>query len=167
MDDFSNYIAAFKGAGCEIDTDNMVTPDLATFWARAAQQSFNPKVLTIGKALYVPLGDRLPGRAWRRVVLGSLMVTEQSFLIFADRGVGRRSGPRVATSAGQMGGNVRVGLEDSRFIERGALASLNAQQVAKIRRIVEELGCEVASPDEAREILDLKVAIGSRFDWQM
>ncbi|MFY0660524.1 MAG: 3-keto-5-aminohexanoate cleavage protein [Shimia sp.] len=62
----------------------------------------------------------------------------------------------LATMASQMGGNVRVGLEDSLFISRGKLAESNAQQVAKIRRIVEDLGCEVASPDEARDILDLK-----------
>ncbi len=62
----------------------------------------------------------------------------------------------LATTASQMGGNVRVGLEDSLFISRGKLAESNAQQVAKIRRIVEDLGCEVATPDEAREILDLK-----------
>ncbi len=62
----------------------------------------------------------------------------------------------LATTASQMGGNVRVGLEDSLFIRRGELAESNAQQVTKIRRIVEDLGCEVATPDEAREILDLK-----------
>lgn len=62
----------------------------------------------------------------------------------------------LATTASQMGGNVRVGLEDSLFIERGKLAESNAQQVKKIRRIIEDLGCEVATPDEAREILELK-----------
>ncbi|WP_299743701.1 3-keto-5-aminohexanoate cleavage protein [uncultured Tateyamaria sp.] len=62
----------------------------------------------------------------------------------------------LATTASQMGGNVRVGLEDSLFITRGQLAQSNAEQVTKIRRIVEDLGCEVASPDEARDILDLK-----------
>jgi uncharacterized protein (DUF849 family) len=62
----------------------------------------------------------------------------------------------LATTASQMGGNVRVGLEDSLFISRGKLAESNAQQVAKIRRIVEDLGSEVASPDEAREVLGLK-----------
>lgn len=62
----------------------------------------------------------------------------------------------LASTATQMGGNVRVGLEDSLLIARGRLAESNAQQVAKIRRIVEELGTEVATPDEAREILDLK-----------
>ena len=62
----------------------------------------------------------------------------------------------LATTASQMGGHVRVGLEDSLYISRGKLADSNAQQVAKIRRIVEDLGCEVATPDEARELLDLK-----------
>lgn len=62
----------------------------------------------------------------------------------------------LATTASQLGGHVRVGLEDSLLIKRGELATSNAQQVTKIRRIVEDLGSEVATPDEAREILDLK-----------
>ncbi len=62
----------------------------------------------------------------------------------------------LATTASQMGGHVRVGLEDSLLITRGQLAESNAQQIAKIRRIVEDLGSQVATPDEAREILDLK-----------
>ncbi len=62
----------------------------------------------------------------------------------------------LATTASQMGGNVRVGLEDSLYIRRGELAKSNAQQVAKIRNIVEDLGSRVATPDEAREILALK-----------
>ena len=61
-----------------------------------------------------------------------------------------------ATTASQMGGNLRVGLEDSLMIARGQLAKSNAEQVTKIRRIVEDLGCDVATPDEAREMLDLK-----------
>ncbi|MEO0677893.1 MAG: 3-keto-5-aminohexanoate cleavage protein, partial [Pseudomonadota bacterium] len=62
----------------------------------------------------------------------------------------------MAAVAAQMGGHVRVGLEDSLFISRGKLAESNAQQVAKVRRVIEELGSEVASPAEAREMLDLK-----------
>lgn len=62
----------------------------------------------------------------------------------------------LAVTASQMGGHVRVGLEDSLFISRGELAESNAQQVAKIRRIIEDLGNSVATPDEAREILALK-----------
>jgi uncharacterized protein (DUF849 family) len=62
----------------------------------------------------------------------------------------------LITQAAMLGGNVRVGLEDSLFIGRGKLATSNAEQVRKIRRIVEELGMEVATPDDARRILSLK-----------
>jgi uncharacterized protein (DUF849 family) len=55
-----------------------------------------------------------------------------------------------------LGGHVRVGLEDSLYIDRGRLASSNAEQVAKIVRILAELGLEPASPDEARQLLALK-----------
>lgn len=65
---------------------------------------------------------------------------------------------RIATMAALMGANVRVGLEDGLYISRGELAVSNAQQVAKIRRILEELGMEIATPTEAREILGLKGA---------
>lgn len=61
-----------------------------------------------------------------------------------------------ATTAAMLGGNLRVGLEDSLFIGKGELAKSNAEQVAKIRRIVEELSLTVASPGEARERLGLK-----------
>ncbi len=60
------------------------------------------------------------------------------------------------TMAGIMGGNVRVGLEDSLYIGRGQMATSNAQQVAKIKRILEELSLEIATPQEARAILHLK-----------
>ncbi|MCP4183684.1 MAG: 3-keto-5-aminohexanoate cleavage protein [Hyphomicrobiales bacterium] len=60
------------------------------------------------------------------------------------------------TQAAMMGGNVRVGLEDSLFIEKGKLASSNAEQVRKIGKILEELGMGVATPTEAREVLQLK-----------
>ena len=71
-DDFSNYIAAFKEAGCEIVTGNMIPPDFATFWAQAAQQNFRPGVVTIGKALLFPSvieslggrGDGLTSEIW-------------------------------------------------------------------------------------------------------
>jgi uncharacterized protein (DUF849 family) len=63
-----------------------------------------------------------------------------------------------ATQAAMLGGNVRVGLEDSLSIGRGKLASNNAEQVAKIRHIVEELGYGIATPAEARATLGLKGA---------
>lgn len=60
------------------------------------------------------------------------------------------------TMAAINGGNVRVGLEDSLFLGKGQLAKNNAEQVAKIRRIIEDMSLEVASPTEARQMLALK-----------
>jgi branched-chain amino acid transport system substrate-binding protein len=62
-DDFSSQISAFKSAGAEIITGNMIPPDFATFWSQAGQQGLKPKIVTIGKALLFPsviasLGDR-------------------------------------------------------------------------------------------------------------
>jgi uncharacterized protein (DUF849 family) len=68
---------------------------------------------------------------------------------------GRHQMPFI-TQAALLGGNVRVGLEDSIFIERGKLAESNAQQVQKIRRILAEMGHEPATPAEARQMLGLK-----------
>ena len=60
------------------------------------------------------------------------------------------------TTGAILGGNVRVGLEDSLYIGKGQLATSNAEQVTKIRRIIEDLSLEVATPAEARERLALK-----------
>ncbi len=70
-------------------------------------------------------------------------------------GAGRSQMP-IAAMAAAMGGNVRVGLEDSLWIGPGKLAETNAQQVTNARKIIEGLGLEIASSDEAREILQLK-----------
>ena len=83
--------------------------------------------------------DRLFGNAYRWSVLAA-----------------GRAQMNFATQAAMMGGNVRVGLEDSLYIGRGKLAASNAEQVLKIRRLFEELGLSVASPAEAREMLGLK-----------
>jgi uncharacterized protein (DUF849 family) len=83
--------------------------------------------------------DRLFGDQYRWSVLGA----------------GRNQLP-VAAQAAAMGANVRVGLEDSLWIGPGKLAESNAAQVTKVRQIIEGLGLEIASPDEAREILALK-----------
>jgi len=69
---------------------------------------------------------------------------------------GGRNQMYIATQSAVMGGNVRVGLEDSLWIGKGQLAKANADQVSKIRRILEELGLEVATPEDARNILKLK-----------
>jgi uncharacterized protein (DUF849 family) len=65
---------------------------------------------------------------------------------------------KIAAMAASMGGNVRVGLEDSLWIGKGQLAKSNAEQVLKVRGILEGLGLEIATPAEAREILQLKGA---------
>lgn len=70
--DFSSQIAAFKSAGSELVTGNMIPPDFATFWSQAAQQQFKPRVVTIGKALLFPSviaslgarGDGLTTEIW-------------------------------------------------------------------------------------------------------
>jgi uncharacterized protein (DUF849 family) len=83
--------------------------------------------------------DRLFGTEYRWSVLGA----------------GRNQLP-IAAQAAAMGGNVRVGLEDSLWIGPGKLAPSNAAQVQKARQIIEGLGLEIATPTEAREILALK-----------
>jgi uncharacterized protein (DUF849 family) len=81
--------------------------------------------------------------------------------LFGDRyrwsvlGAGRNQMP-IAAMAAAMGGNVRVGLEDSLWSGPGRLAQSNAEQVKIARSLIEGLGLEVATPDEARQILGLK-----------
>ncbi|MEI7739690.1 MAG: 3-keto-5-aminohexanoate cleavage protein [Burkholderiaceae bacterium] len=75
--------------------------------------------------------------------------------VWSVLGAGRNQMP-TATMSAVMGGNVRVGLEDSIWNGPGELAKTNAEQVKRIRTIIEALSLEVASPDEAREILQLK-----------
>ena len=70
---------------------------------------------------------------------------------------------RVAAQAAALGGNVRVGLEDSIWAGKGELATSNAVQVRKVRQIIEGLGLAIATPDEAREMLSLKGGDGVAF----
>jgi uncharacterized protein (DUF849 family) len=83
--------------------------------------------------------DRLFGDQYRWSVLGA----------------GRHQMP-IAAQAAAMGGNVRVGLEDSLWLGPGKLAASNAAQVRNVVKIIEGLGLEAATPDEAREMLELK-----------
>jgi uncharacterized protein (DUF849 family) len=83
--------------------------------------------------------DRLFGKDYQWSVLG-----------------GGRHQMRIATLSIGLGGNVRVGLEDSLWQGKGTLAKSNADQVRQVRQIIEGLGHEVATPDEAREMLQLK-----------
>ena len=81
----------------------------------------------------------------------------RKFLITATSVLGAGANQfRVAAQAAALGGNVRVGLEDSIWAGKGELATSNAVQVTKVRQIIESLGLHVATPDEAREILSLK-----------
>ncbi|WP_420395178.1 3-keto-5-aminohexanoate cleavage protein [Nioella sp.] len=89
-----------------------------------------------------------------KLIADKLFGSDYAFSVLA---AGRHQMPLITMGA-TMGGHVRVGLEDSLMIARGQLAKTNAEQVAKIRRIVEDLGREVATPAEAREMLDLKGA---------
>jgi 3-keto-5-aminohexanoate cleavage enzyme len=74
--------------------------------------------------------------------------------LFNVTGVGSQELPAVALSI-QLGGHVRVGFEDNIYYQKGKLAESNAQLVARIARIGTEVGCHIASPGEARNILDL------------
>jgi uncharacterized protein (DUF849 family) len=85
--------------------------------------------------------DRLFGSDYRWSVLGA----------------GRAQMP-IASMAAAMGGHVRVGLEDSLWIGAGKMAESNAQQVRQVRKIIEGLGLEIATPDDARRMLELKGA---------
>jgi uncharacterized protein (DUF849 family) len=75
--------------------------------------------------------------------------------ILSVLGAGRHQTPLVTMGA-ILGSNVRVGLEDSIFLEQGVLAKSNAEQVAKIARILRDLSLEIATPDDARQMLSLK-----------
>ena len=83
--------------------------------------------------------DRLFGEDYRWSVLGA-----------------GRNQTAIAAQAVALGGHVRVGLEDSLWIGPGRLAASNAEQVAKAKRLIEEMGLEIATPDDAREMLALK-----------
>ncbi|MEP1330064.1 3-keto-5-aminohexanoate cleavage protein [Pseudophaeobacter sp.] len=89
-----------------------------------------------------------------KVIADKLFGADYMFSVLA---AGRHQIPLITMGAA-MGGHVRVGLEDSLMISRGVLAKTNAEQVTKIRRIVEDMGREVATPTEARAMLGLKGA---------
>ena len=83
--------------------------------------------------------DRLFGKDYRWSVLGA-----------------GASQFRIAAQSAAMGGNVRVGLEDSLWAGKGRLAQSNAEQVRSVRQIIEGLGLQIATPEDARRILQLK-----------
>ena len=119
-----------------VTPDEIATQAIDAAEAGAAILHLHARVPETGQ----PTADRLFGRdAYQWSVLAA----------------GRHQMPFL-TQAALMGGHVRVGLEDSLFIERGVAATSNAQQVAKIVRILAEMGHEPATPTEARAMLGLK-----------
>jgi uncharacterized protein (DUF849 family) len=120
---------------------------------------------TLGQAIKVDLNIA----DWQLGVLGGMAPEPETLTLLkrtADRMFGDsyqfsvlaagRAQIAMATMSAAMGGHVRVGLEDNLYIAKGQLAESNAQQVTLIREIVERLGRQVATPNEAREILHLK-----------
>lgn len=101
----------------------------------------HPKDLMHMRHAHAPhrTADRLLGDAYQWSILGA----------------GKNQLP-LATIGAAMGSHVRVGLEDSLWIGPGELAKTNAEQVTRIRTILEALNFEIATPDEAREMLNLK-----------
>src|SRR5712671_3148850 len=135
----------------------------------AAAETFSPEMCSLNMgsmnfALY-PMAKRY--KNWK-------YDWEESYLLNSDQNIfsntfrdieriakvlaGGRHQFNFCSTASMLGGNVRVGLEDSLYIGPGKLASSNAEQVAKIRRIIEELGYQVATPAETRQMLGLKGA---------
>jgi len=98
------------------------------------------------------IGADLDNLVHMRKIADKLFGNDYQWSILA---AGRHQMPFITTGA-MMGGNVRVGLEDSLYLGKGTMARSNAEQVAKIRRILEDLSLEIASPAEARAMLDLK-----------
>ncbi len=101
-------------------------------------------------------------------VLGGITPSPENLMFLADYArkmigdfefsvcVAGRAQFAICTQSLLIGGNVRVGLEDNLYLEKGRMAKSNAEQVAKIARIAKELGIDPATPDEARKILGLK-----------
>jgi uncharacterized protein (DUF849 family) len=85
-------------------------------------------------------------------IADKLFGDDYSFSAFAAG----RDQMQFATHSAWLGGHVRVGLEDSLWLGKGRLATSNAEQVTKIRGVVEDLGKQIATPDDARAMLGLR-----------
>jgi 3-keto-5-aminohexanoate cleavage enzyme len=122
---------------------------------------------TAGRLLDAKLIDGPPLYNFVMGVPGGIAATPENLLAMLNNrplegawtatGVGRHQLP-LTTLACAMGGHMRVGFEDNIYYRRGELATSNAQLVARARRIAEELGRPVATPEEARRILGVRPA---------
>ena len=113
--DFSSQIAAFKAAGAEIVTGNMIPPDFATFWSQAAQQGFKPKIVTIGKALLFPSAVNVARRARQRPDLGNLVVAEPSVQVRPHRPERASSSPTPTTPPTKRPWTQPIGFQHALF----------------------------------------------------
>ncbi|RLA00417.1 MAG: 3-keto-5-aminohexanoate cleavage protein, partial [Gammaproteobacteria bacterium] len=102
----------------------------------------------------IVMGTRwgLPATPETMIYMRDLLPKDAQWAAF---GIARMQMPMVAQAV-LLGGNVRVGLEDNLYLSRGVFAT-NGQLVEKARSIIEAVGCEVATPNEAREMLSMKV----------
>ena len=133
-----------------------VKPELEAF--QAGDVLFANQLVKEGLVDGTPLYQFVLGVLWGAPSDPETMIYMRNLLPdnvqWASLGLGRMQFPTAALSV-LLGGNVRVGLEDNLYLERGVFAS-NGQLVERAVRIIEDLGCEAATPDDAREMLQLK-----------
>jgi uncharacterized protein (DUF849 family) len=89
-------------------------------------------------------------------ILGGIPATMENLIFLLQTAAAGRHQLKICTTALLLGGNTRVGLEDSMYVERGRMAKSNAEQVEKMVRIAKEFDIEPATPDEVRQMLGLK-----------
>jgi len=133
-----------------------IKPELEVF--TAGDILFGNSLVKDGLVNGPPLYQMVMGVLWGAPASTETMLYQRNLLppgaIWAAFGIARDQMP-MAAQAAILGGNVRVGLEDNLYLSRGVFAN-NGQLVERARSIVENMGMSVATPDEAREILELK-----------
>jgi uncharacterized protein (DUF849 family) len=133
-----------------------VKPELEAF--QAGDVLFANQLVKEGLVDGTPLYQFVLGVQWGAPADAETMIYMRNLLPenchWAALGLGRMQFP-VAAQSVLLGGNVRVGLEDNLYLERGVFGS-NGQLVERAVQIIENLGCDVATPDDAREMLQLK-----------
>lgn len=133
-----------------------VKPELEAF--QAGDVLFANELVKEGLVDGTPLYQFVLGVRWGAPADPETMLYMRNLLPanveWASLGLGRMQFPTAALSV-LLGGNIRVGLEDNLYLERGVFAS-NGQLVERAVRIIEDVGCEAATPDDAREMLQLK-----------
>ncbi|MGO9769497.1 MAG: 3-keto-5-aminohexanoate cleavage protein [Roseiarcus sp.] len=133
-----------------------IKPELEVF--SAGDILFGNALVKEGLVDGPPLFQMVLGVLWGAPATAQTMLYQSSLLtpgaVWAAFGIGRDQMPMLAQAA-LLGGNVRVGLEDNLYLSRGVFAT-NGQLVERAASIIENIGMQVATPDEARQILGLK-----------